>query len=858
MPKKLCIGILAHVDAGKTTLSEAMLYISGRIRTLGRVDHKNTYLDTNSIERERGITIFSKQARFSYNECDFVLLDTPGHVDFSPETERTLSLLDYAVLIISGTDGVQNHTRTLWQLLSYYKVPTFLFVNKTDITTNKLEQLETQIQKQLSPNCISFLQEESEAGLSERLALISEDFLNSCLSGTPIEDEEIAAKICERKLFPVFYGSALRLIGIDFFLSALAKYTLEPAYENDRFGAKVYKIQRISSQRLTYMKITRGKLSARDEITYHTSDSKKFSEKIGQIRLYSGEKFTQVDSVEAGEICAVLGLSNTYVGQGLGMESHNGKPILEPVLCYRICLPEGTDPLLYFPKLKQLEEEEPSLGLYWNEELRQIEARLMGEIQIDLLKHLIKERIGIQCDLDAGKILYKEKIAAKAVGIGHFEPLRHYAEVQLLMEPLPKGSGLIFDNKVQAYSLDVNWQRLILSHLYEKDHRGTAIGALLTDTKITLIAGKAHLKHTEGGDFRQATYRAVRHGLMRGGCVLLEPYYRFRLELPNLYVGRAMSDLQTRYAQFEIESSDEETSLLCGRGPVSTLHDYTKELLGYTRGQGKISFVSDGYEQCHNEEAVRAAADYDPTADEENTPHSVFCAGGAGFVVNWDEVEKYKHLDVGITASAGTEIIPQVKHLAKKYELSDEDLEAIMLKEFGPIKRRKYSEPKVVSVEKSKKSGKKTIAPQKHLMIIDGYNIIYAWENLKEIADYSLEKAREELQDILSNYVGYTKTELILVYDAYLVKDGMGSQFVKDGYTVVFTKEDQTADAYIEKIMSEMGPNYNIRLVTADRLLQFSAVHSGIGRMTPAELESEIISVGNEIREFIKNLANES
>lgn len=857
MKKKLTIGILAHVDAGKTTLSEALLYISGKIRTLGRVDHKNTFLDTNIIERERGITIFSKQARFSTESCDFILLDTPGHMDFSAETERTLSLLDYAILVISAADGVQNHTKTLWNLLEHYNVPTFIFVNKSDIAIKRKDELESEIASLLSQACIAFFDNQTKSELDERLALTNEDFLNSFLAGEPIDDMEISSMINERRLFPIIFGSALRMTGVDFLIDTIDKYTLTPLYDQNGFGAKVYKISRIGTTRLSYMKITRGKLSARDEISYLSVDGKRISEKVSQIRLYSGDKFEQTESVEAGEICAVIGLSATYAGQGLGTETDTSKPLLEPVLSYRIILPDGCDPNLYFPKLKELEEEEPSLHLYWNEELSQIEARLMGEIQIDLIKRLIFDRFSINCEFGAGKILYKEKIASKAIGIGHFEPLRHYAEVQLLLEPQPQGTGLVFDINIPENMLAVNWQRLILSHLYEKNHRGVLIGAMLTDTKITLVAGKAHLKHTEGGDFRQASLRAVRHGLMRGGCTLLEPYYKFRLEIPSTLVGRAMNDLQMRSAEFEIESVQEDITLICGRAPVSTLHDYISEVISYSKGLGKLSCVSDGYYPCHNQDEIVAARGYDPESDLKNPPHSVFCAHGAGFVVNWREVEQHKHIETNFSLSDSVHtVIPTVSSLSKKYRLSDEDLEAIMMREFGPIRRKKYSEPKIITSEKEKHSSKKTTVKQESMIIIDGYNLIYAWDMLKEISDYSLEKARETLMDILSNYVAYTKEKLVLVFDAYLVDDGTGSDFERDGYRVVFTKQNQTADAFIEKMMHELGPNYKIRVVTGDRLVQFAAVHSGISRMTVKEFTDELISVGNEITEFINKLTN--
>lgn len=857
MKKKITIGILAHVDAGKTTLSEALLYQSGKIRALGRVDHKNTYLDTNAIERERGITIFSKQARFSSEHCDFILLDTPGHVDFSAETERTLSLLDYAVLVISASDGVQNHTRTLWQLLEHYRVPTFIFVNKCDLSIKRKEEMEKELASVLSPLCVGFLEADSREELEDKLVFVHEDFMESVLGGEGIDDGDIACLISRRKLFPCLFGSALRMQGIEYLLDTLDRFTLAPVYDTERFGAKVYKISRSGSTRLTYMKITGGDLTARDEIDYLSEDGLRVTEKVSQLRLYSGDKFEQIDCAAAGEICAVIGLSSSYVGQGLGWEQNAQRPLLEPVLSYAIHLPTGCDARLYFPKLKELEEEEPSLHLMWNEELAEIEARLMGEVQIELITRLIRERFSIDCTLGAGRILYKEKAATKAIGVGHFEPLRHYAEVQLLIEPQPKGTGLIFDTRLPENLLDLNWQRLILTHLYEKNHRGILTGALLTDTKITLVAGKAHLKHTEGGDFREATYRAVRHGLMKAGCTLLEPYYKFRLEIPTPSVGRAMSDLQARFAEFEPESSDTDRTVICGRGPVATLFDYPKEVVSYTRGEGRLFCTSDGYEPCHNGEEIVASVGYDPEGDTENPPHSVFCAHGAGFTVHWSEVDSYKHLEANVKDPSVSEpIIPRASTLARKYSISDEEMEAIMLRTYGPIRRKQYNEPRIVSAnQKDKPHRSKPLRSQRSMVIIDGYNLIHADDRLKETSLFSLEKAREELMDLLSSYVSFTKTELILVFDAYLVKDGQGSELTHDGYKVVYTKADQTADAYIEKIMHELGPDYSIRMVTDDRLLQFSAVHSGISRMTSKEFLEELTAIGNEITEFARKLS---
>ena len=861
MKKKLTVCILAHVDAGKTTLSEALLYSSGKLRSRGRVDHGNTYLDNTPMERERGITVFSKQARFSTEGCDFVLLDTPGHVDLSAETERTLTLPDYAILVVSAPDGVQNLTRTLWQLLEHYEVPTFIFVNKTDIAVRQKAELEAELQKQLSPLCIGFYEKESTAERDERLAMIREDLMESVLAGETIDDGEIAAMISGRKLFPILFGSALRGEGVEHLLGALDRYTLSPAYPEAGFGATVYKIGRQGGTRLTYAKITSGVLSVRDELVYTASDGSTVTEKVSQLRLYSGDKHEQVNSVSAGDIVAVTGLSATYAGQGLGSETDAGKPILNPVLSYAIRLPAGCDPRLVFPRLKELEEEEPSLHLRLNTQTGEIEARLMGDIQMDLLKRLLSDRFGLDCELDEGKILYRERISARTVGVGHFEPLRHYAEVQLLMEPQPSGTGLILDTRLPENLLDKNWQRLILTHLYEKTHIGTRTGAPLTDTKISLVAGRAHQKHTEGGDFREATYRAVRHGLMKGGCTLLEPYYKFRLELPSSLVGRAMTDLQNRHASSEVAASTEETTTLTGRGPVSTLHGYIREVTAYTRGLGRMTCISDGYEECHNTEEVVAKAGYDPEADTENTPHSVFCSHGAGVLIPWREVDAHKHLEPHISrpvadtpSDTAADIIAHPKGLAKRYSLSDEELEAIMLREFGPIKRRMYSEPRRIADVPAKAVKPKPPKPARRLVILDGYNLIFAWDTLTEVAAHSLEKARETLLDILASYAAYTKTELMLVFDAYRVPDGTGSDFHRDGIRVVFTKQFQTADAYIEKTIHNLGPDYSIRVVSGDHLLQISAVTAGVSRMTPKEFITEITRVGNEITQFIRKL----
>jgi len=740
--------------------------------------------------------------------------------------------------------------------LELYGVPTFIFVNKVDIAVLPPEELAERIAAPLSKLCVPFLPAYTKEEQDEQIAMTDDAFIEIISSGEEIDDESIAEAICNRRLFPCLFGSALKTEGVEFLLSVLDRYTLPTRYEREEFGAKVYKIARASGNlRLTYMKITSGALTARDELSYFTEEGKHLTEKVSQLRLYSGDKFEQIDCAKAGEICAVTGLSATYAGQGLGIEADSGKPLLEPVLSYCITLPEGCDIAVYYPKLKELEEEEPSLHLFWNTELRQIEARLMGDIQIELLKRMISDRFGISCRLDEGRILYKEKAAKRSIGVGHYEPLRHYSEVQLLIEPQPKGTGLVFDTNLPENVLALNWQRLVLSNLYEKDHRGTLTGALLTDTRITLIAGKAHLKHTEGGDFREATLRAVRQGLMRSGCILLEPYYKFRLEIPSQYIGRAMSDLDNRFAEFDIEESGGERAVVKGRGPVSTLHGYTREVISYTAGQGTFACVSDGYEPCHNAEEIVAASGYDPEADLENPPHSVFCAHGAGFTVNWSEVEKYKHLEADIGVDSADEVIPRASALARRYSLSEAELEAIMLREFGPIKRRHYVEPKRYGEEEvKKKPHRKPPKPTRHMLIIDGYNVIFAWESLRAYSRASLERAREALMDILSSYAAYTKTEITLVFDAHHVKDGAGSEFTRDGYRVVFTKKEQTADSFIERLVRELGPDYNVRVVTADGLIQISALGAGVLRTTPAEFETEVTDVGNKISEYARRL----
>ena len=856
--KRIVLGIFAHVDAGKTTLSEGLLYLSGVLRKQGRVDHGTSFLDTSPMERERGITIFSRQARFSYGDTDFVLLDTPGHSDFGAEAERAIRVLDYAVLLIGGADGVKHHTLTLFRLLREYGIPTFIFVNKMDLPNGGERAVAEELCRSLSPKILPVYSEESAEERYDRFALADEYFLEEYLCEGVISDETIALMTAEERIFPCFFGSALHMDGVRFFMEGLLRFTLPGRYDLDGFGARVYKIARDGGAKggdgakLSYLRVTSGQLSVRDEIVYRSERGSQMREKIAQIRLYSGDRFTQVERVEAGEICAVLGLSETYAGQGLGREPDAADAALIPVFSYRLVLPREADPRIVYPKLLRLSEEEPSLRPIWKEESGEILVQLMGDVQIDVFLRTVKERFGLDVSLDNGQILYLETIRNRVEGIGHFEPLRHYAEVHLALEPLPRGSGVVFTTDCPEDKLDRNWQRLILSALEQSDHVGVLIGAPITDMKVTLLIGKAHLAHTDGGDFREAACRALRQGLMQAESVLLEPIYRYRLELPSEYVGRAMNDLQMRHGTAEIGDTREGMSVLIGRIPVSTLGDYVREVVGYTHGKGRLLCQADGYAPCHNTEEVVAVSGYLPLRDLAHPADSVFCAHGGGFTVPWNEVRQHMHVDSGYgKENSAEQILPSAARVARRYHLDDKELEAIMLREFGPIKRRKYGEPKrkVTSIHS------KPYVPRKEHLIIDGYNVIHAWDFLKEIAAGNLELAREQLMDILSNYVSYTKNEVTLVFDAYRVKGNAGSEFMRDGYKVVYTAENETGDAYIERLMHLLGPNYAVRVVTADRLVQFSAVHSGILRMTVKEFEEEIARINLEITEYIKKLA---
>ena len=860
--RHLTVGILAHVDAGKTTLSEAMLYCAGKLRRLGRVDHGNTYLDSAPMERERGITIFSKQARLTVGETEFVLLDTPGHVDFSAEAERTLQVLDYAILVISGTDGVQNHTRTLWELLRRYEVPTFIFINKMDLSVTPAEVLAAELQEKLDPACTPFFPHESAAALDERLAMADEALLELYLETGILDREAVAGLIAERRLFPCLFGAAIRPEGVEELLSTLNELTLSPLWP-DTFGARVYKIAYDggaanggAGTRLTYLKVTGGALSVRDEITYLAPDGRtRITEKAAQLRLYSGEKFTQVDQVTAGEICAVVGLSATAAGQGLGSEGNAELPMIEPVLSYRICLPPGQDPALCYPRLRVLEEEDPALRLRLDPESGEITAALMGEVQIEVLQRLALDRLGLEIGVDMGRILYRETISAPVVGMGHFEPLRHYAEVHLLLEPMPAGSGITVDTRCPEDSLARSWQRMILSMLEGRVHRGVLTGAPLTDVKITLLAGRAHLKHTDGGDFREAAGRAVRQGLMQAKSVLLEPVYRYRMTVPADAVGRAMHDLQMRGATIAAEASTETETTLVGRVPVATMRNYLREMQSYTHGQGRLWCGADGYAPCHNAEEVIAAAAYNPEADLAQPPHSVFCAHGAGFTVPWDKVGEHMHLEVEFDPAKGTDepILPSPRAVAKRWQLNDEELEAIMLRTFGPVKRRRYTPPRTVGAAKAPRE----LPPRREQLLVDGYNVIFAWEHLRDLAGENLDAAREALMDILDNYVAYTKADLTLVFDAYNRTEGTGHEEERNGYRIVYTAAHETADTYLERMMHRRDHGVTTRVVTSDRLIQLSAVHAGILRLSAREFEEEILSINREITDFLRRLTAE-
>lgn len=848
----ICIGLLAHVDAGKTTLAESLLYHTGAIRKMGRVDHQNAFLDTYELERARGITIFSKQAGFTLGDREVVLLDTPGHVDFSAEMERTLQILDYAVLIIGGTDGVQGHVETLWRLLRQYKIPVFLFINKMDQDGADPAEILKELQSRLDEKCIDFTASQPQEEFMENLAMCDETVLETYLEKGEISKEQVRELIARRKVFPCYFGSALKSQGIQEFLKGLETYTKVPDYP-DTFGAKVYKISRDEKgSRLTHMKITGGSLKVKQVLS-----GEDWEEKADQIRIYSGAGFEAVKEAPAGSVCAVTGLTRTHAGQGLGIEQASGEPLLIPVLNYEIQLPEECDVHQMFLKLRQLEEEEPELHIVWNPQLNEIHAQVMGEVQIEILKNMIQERFGISVEFGSGNIVYKETIEEPVEGTGHFEPLRHYAEVHLLLEPGEPGSGLEFAVSCSEDMLDKNWQRLILTHLEEKAHKGVLTGSDITDMKITLVAGKAHLKHTEGGDFRQATYRAVRQGLRKARSLLLEPVYEYRLEVPSDMVGRAMTDIQKMYGTFQGPEIEREMSVLTGVAPVVTMGGYQSEVTAYTRGRGRLSCTLKGYQPCHNAEEVIEAAGYEPDADMENPTGSVFCAHGAGFVVNWDEVDSYAHIqtELGLEETEQETILhTQPAQPYKSFDeirLDQEELEEIFTRTYGPIRRERNAFQKTSRTVTAPASPRKSKPkePEKEYLLVDGYNIIFAWEDLNELAKVNIEGARNKLMDILCNYQGYKKCTLILVFDAYKVESGQGSVQKYHNIHVVYTKEAETADQYIEKTVHEIGKKYHVTVATSDALEQVIILGQGADRLSARNLREEIQRMKEEIRE---------
>ena len=841
----LVAGIFAQVDAGKTTLSEALLYSGGQLRKLGRVDHGDAFLDHFSLERARGITIFSKQARFPLGQTAVTLLDTPGHVDFSPEAERAMQVLDYAILVISGTDGVQAHTQTLWRLLRRYGIPTFLFFNKMDLPGADRTALLQQAARLLSDRCL--VPDDLEA-----IALCDEAILSEYLENGTVADATIAQLVQQQALFPCYFGSALRMQGVTEFLDGLRRFTRCPQYPPE-FAARVYKISRdTQGNRLTWLKVTGGSLRVRATLRYTPRGGEPLEEKVTQLRQYSGASFQAAEEIPAGEVCAVLGLSGLCAGDVLGVEPERLRPLLTPVMTYRLNLPPECDVRTALGKLCQLEEEEPQLHIAWNEQLREVQLQLMGEVQLEIVRSLIAERFGWEVTIDSGRISYRETIAAPVEGVGHFEPLRHYAEVHLLLEPLPRGSGLIFSSICSEDVLDRNWQRLILTHLKEKTHRGVLTGAPITDMKLTLAAGRAHLKHTEGGDFRQATYRAVRQGLMQAQSVLLEPYYRFTLTVPPEQLGRAINDVRAMSGTFSSPAETPDGMCLTGSAPVSEMQGYASQVAAYTRGKGRPGCIVEGYAPCHNAPEVIAAANYDPRADLENTPDSVFCAHGAGFSVAWDKVPEYMHLESILKAREPVEVI-QPKLRPRNLDLDEKELQKIIEREFGPQKTTLY---RPIPAAKSEEI---SLPPRKQeYLIVDGYNIIFAWDGLREQAQTDLTGARERLLDLLSNYCGYHPCELVVVFDSYRVKSGTGSRAKERNLRVVYTAEGETADQYIEALTGKIGKNYAVRVATSDGLIQLSALRSGVLRMSASELLSEVERVNEKIAQVIRQLHEES
>lgn len=894
--KKLVVGILAHVDSGKTTLSEAMLYTAGKIRKLGWVDHKDAYLDTDAQERERGITIFSKQAVFTYDGMEITLLDTPGHVDFSAEMERTLQVLDYAILVINGMDGVQSHTDTLWKLLKRYEIPTFIFVNKMDMEGTDKDAVFQNIRKKLDGDCVDF----SSGDRDEQIAMADERLLDTYLDSGMVEVEDIIEAILDRKIFPCFWGSALKLSGVQELLDAMNTYMVMPAY-NAEFGGRIFKISRdAKGERLTYMKVTGGSLKCREQIEGTEG-------KVNQIRIYSGARYETVEEASAGTVCAVTGLGETSAGQGVGCEQENVFVGLEPVLSYKVSYPEDKDAVVVLRDIRQLEEEEPELHVEFAQETGEIFVKVMGQVQLQVLTQIIKDRFGYLISFGMGRIIYKETLAEPVMGVGHFEPLRHYAEVHLLMEPLEPGSGMQFDTICSEDVLDKNWQRLILTHLEEKEYRGVLTGAPITDMKITVTAGRAHQKHTEGGDFRQATYRAVRQGLMMGECRLLEPVYAFRLEIPTEMTGRAMNDITRMHGRFAQPEIEGEMSILTGTAPVATMQEYQQDVTAYTRGQGKLSCTLQGYEPCHNEDEVLAASTYDPELDMANPASSVFCAHGAGYIVDWYDVYDMMHVkeDPGFALAGMEDVLRNItsepteadednrKRMARERQdagapvYDEKELEDIFVRTYGSNSRenaaynkagfnrhnKSVSEAdwyvkKAAEHGKSKTTGAQTLSAgsktadtgiarpgayrkqkgEKEYLLVDGYNVIFAWDDLKALAAVNIDSARDKLIDIMSNYQGYVGCELILVFDAYKVKQNPGSITKHGNIHVVYTKEAETADMYIEKTTHELGRKYKVTVASSDGLEQLIIMGQGALRMSSSGLREEVERVNQILR----------
>ena len=844
--RRLVLGIFAQVDAGKTTLSEALLYKTGALRTLGRVDRGDAHLDTHELERARGITIFSKQARFETERLAVTLLDTPGHADFAPEAERVMPVIDCALLLVSGTDGVQGHTLTLWRLLQHYGVPVVLFFNKMDLPGADRAALLADARTALSDRCAALDDAES-------VALSSEALLEHFLNTGALDDALAADAVAKRELFPCLFGSARQLDGIDELLRALECLAPAPVYPAE-LSARVYQIAHdLQGNRLTFLKVTGGTLAVRSAVRCHRPDGEPLEAKVTQLRLYSGAEFEAVQQVPAGDVCAALGLSGLLAGDTLGDAAPDRGAALEPVMSYCIRLPADLDPQLALPKLRLLEEEEPQLRMVWDARLREIRVQLMGAVQLEILQSLIRMRFGWDVTFDTGRISYRETIAAPVEGVGHFEPLRHYAEVHLILAPLPQGSGLVFDTVCSEDVLDRNWQRLILTHLQEKQHLGVLTGSPVTDLRITLAAGRAHLKHTEGGDFRQATYRAVRQGLMKAESILLEPYYAFRLTVPPEQIGRAISDIRAKSGSFDPPVETPGGTLLQGRAPVSELRDYARDVAAYTRGRGRLSCEVAGCFPCHNTEAVVAALAYDPAADLENTPDSVFCSHGAGITIPWDQVEENMHLESVLRPkpAAVPAAAPRVR--TQNLDLDEKELQRIIEREFGPQKTPLYRPPA------AKAEAAVTLPPRrKEYLIVDGYNMIFAWDGLREQAGYDLSGARERLLDLLSNYCGFHPCELIVVFDSYRVRGGTGSRSRHNNLRVVYTQEDESADLYIETLVGKIGKNYAVRVATSDALIQLSALRSGVLRVSATELERELERTNGEIAAVLRRLREEA